>query len=71
MPPENLEEESLAKNPNLELSQWKFALTTEQFKDNIKIRDNLMAAIQDKDMAPFYREVLPHFIWIVINFVFV
>jgi len=57
MPVENLEEESLAKNPNLELSQWKFMLTTEQFKDNIAIRDNLLAAIHEKDMAPFYLEV--------------
>jgi 26S proteasome regulatory subunit N7 len=63
MPVENLEEESLAKNPNLELSQWKFMLTTEQFKDNIAIRDNLLAAIHEKDMAPFYQEVCQDLNW--------
>lgn len=57
MPTENLEDESLAKNPHLELSQWKFMLTTEQFKDNIKIRDDLSKAIADNNMAPFYKEV--------------
>jgi 26S proteasome regulatory subunit N7 len=57
MPAENLEDESLAKNPNLELSQWKFMLTTDQFKDNIGIRDNLMTAITENNMSPFYQEV--------------
>jgi 26S proteasome regulatory subunit N7 len=57
MPAENLEDESLAKNPKLELSQWKFMLTTDQFKDNIGIRDNLMTAITDNNMSPFYQEV--------------
>jgi 26S proteasome regulatory subunit N7 len=57
MPAENLEDESLAKNPNLELSQWKFMLTTDQFKDNIGIRDNLMTVITDNNMSPFYQEV--------------
>lgn len=54
MPAENLEDESLAKNPNLELSQWLFLLTIE---DNASIRQNLMDAITQNDMAPFYKMV--------------
>lgn len=54
MPAENLEEESLAKNPNLELAQWLFLLTIE---DNATIRQNLMDAIVQNDMAPFYKLV--------------
>jgi len=63
MPAENLEDESLAKNPNLELSQWKFMLTTDQFKDNIGIRDNLMTAITENNMSPFYQEVCEALNW--------
>ena len=33
MPVENLEEEGLAKNPNLELAQWKFLLSTDGEKN--------------------------------------
>jgi len=65
MPAENLEEESLAKNPNLELAQWKFMLTTDQFKDNIAIRDNLLAAITENNMAPFYLEVYHSIDWFI------
>lgn len=54
MPAENLEDESLAKNPNLELAQWLFLLTIE---DNAAIRQNLMDAIVQNDMAPFYKMV--------------
>ena len=60
MPAENLEEESLAKNPNLELSQMKFQLT---IGDNLKIKQNLMDAIKAKDMAPFYEECCQSLNW--------
>lgn len=57
MPAENLEEESLAKNPNLQLAQWKFMLTTETYKNDSQIAGNLMAAIKEYNMTPFYEEV--------------
>ncbi|OTF81619.1 26S proteasome non-ATPase regulatory subunit 6-like protein, partial [Euroglyphus maynei] len=60
MPAENLEEESLAKNPNLELAQWLFLLTIE---DNATIRQNLMDAIVQNDMAPFYKLVCETLKW--------
>lgn len=60
MPAENLEDESLAKNPNLELSQWLFLLTIE---DNASIRQNLMDAITQNDMAPFYKMVCETLKW--------
>ena len=57
MPAENLEEESLAKNPNLQLAQWKFMLTTETHKNDSQIAGNLMAEIKENNMTPFYEEV--------------
>jgi len=47
MPLENFEEEGLAKNPNLELAQWKFMLLTEQCKNDSDIKDKLLVAIKD------------------------
>lgn len=55
MPSENLEEESLAKNPNLELAQWMFLLATD---NNDDIRQKLMKAILENNMAPFYKQVM-------------
>lgn len=54
MPAENLEDQSLAKNPRLELAQWLFSLT---IKDDPKVYNDLMNAIKEKDMAPFYKQV--------------
>ena len=45
MPPENLEEESLAKNPNQESAQWVF------------LRQKLLEAIRDNNITPFYKHV--------------
>jgi 26S proteasome regulatory subunit N7 len=42
MPIENLEEEGLAKNPNLELAQWKFLLTTDLHKDDKGLKQKTM-----------------------------
>lgn len=52
---ENLEEESLGKNPNLDLAQYLFLLTTE---DNAATRQKLLDAIQEFNMAPFYKQVI-------------
>lgn len=46
MPAENLEEQGLEKNPNLELAQWKYLLTTDKYKNDTKIRTNLLKAIE-------------------------
>ena len=46
MPLENFEEEGLAKIPNLELAQMKFLLTTDRFRDDPKIKYNLLQGIK-------------------------
>jgi len=46
MPLENFEEEGLAKNPNLELAQWKFMLLTEQYKNDSDIKSKLLEAVK-------------------------
>ena len=46
MPVENLEEQGLEKNPNLELAQWKYLLTTDKYKNDTKIKTNLLKAIE-------------------------
>jgi len=63
MPVENLEEEGLAKNPNLELAQWKFLLGTEDKKADFQLKKNLMAAIEADDMTPFYEEICKELGW--------
>lgn len=63
MPVENLEEEGLAKNPNLELAQWKFLLSTDGEKNNQVIRSDLMKSIEADDMTAFYLEVCHDLGW--------
>ena len=46
MPVENLEEQGLEKNPNLELAQWKYLLSTEKYKNNAKLKTNLLKAVE-------------------------
>lgn len=57
MPAEDFAGESLAKNPNLELAQWKYMLTTDQYRGDKKLASDLLAAIKEDNMAPFYEEV--------------
>lgn len=45
MPVENLEAESLEKNPNLELAQLKFLLTTPEHQNDEQLKVRLMGAI--------------------------
>lgn len=45
MPAENLAEEGLLKNPDLQLSQWKFVLGTEKYKNDPQIKNQLMSAV--------------------------
>lgn len=46
MPIENLEEEGLEKNPNLDLAQKKFLLTTEEYRNDSKLKKELLTAIE-------------------------
>uniref|UniRef100_A0A224YG89 26S proteasome non-ATPase regulatory subunit 6 n=1 Tax=Rhipicephalus zambeziensis TaxID=60191 RepID=A0A224YG89_9ACAR len=62
MPLENLEEESLEKNPNLELAQIKFVLAHHE-PGNDKLKKDLMSAITEHNMAPFYEETCAELGW--------
>lgn len=61
MPVENLEEESLAKNPNLDLAQLKFTLMTSG--TNQTLATKLLEEIKANNMAPFYRECIRDLNW--------
>lgn len=47
MPSENLEEQGLEKNPDLHLSQLKFRLTLSDFKNDSKMKEEIMQAIEN------------------------
>ncbi|XP_077486203.1 26S proteasome non-ATPase regulatory subunit 6-like [Amblyomma americanum] len=64
MPLENLEEESLPKNPDLELAQMKFVLVRHE-PHNDKLKQDLMTAITEHNMAPFYEETCAELGWTV------
>lgn len=57
MPVENLEEESLKRNPNLEIAQWKYLLSTDEYSKDAALQARLLAAIKENNMAPYYVEV--------------
>ncbi|XP_023222238.1 26S proteasome non-ATPase regulatory subunit 6-like [Centruroides sculpturatus] len=61
MPVENLEEQSLAKNPNLHLAQLKFLLSFDA--TNNAVKNELLQAIEENNMAPFYAEVCRDLHW--------
>ncbi|XP_005106668.1 26S proteasome non-ATPase regulatory subunit 6 [Aplysia californica] len=63
MPIENLEEEGLAKNPNLQHAQLRFLLGTEKNKYDSALQEKLMAEIKANDMAPFYEETVQELGW--------
>lgn len=66
MPIENLEEEGLAKNPNLQLAQWKFLLTTDVNKDDKDIKQKTLEFIKEHSEY-FLRDPLPFCRVIVLN----
>ncbi|CAG0882437.1 unnamed protein product [Darwinula stevensoni] len=63
MPLEILGEESLEKNPNLDLAQWKFLLSMPEHKLDESVKTKLMDAIKKDEMAPFYEEVCRDLGW--------
>ena len=46
MPAENLEEQGLEKNPNLQLSQWRFLLKTELPSNTKQLVNDIIAEIK-------------------------
>jgi len=55
MPVENMEEEGLAKIPDLKLAQWKFQLqSVQRFKGDQTVKDKIIAEIKEHNMAPLY-----------------
>lgn len=64
MPLENLEEQGLEKNPNLELAQLKFLLTIKHSSINEReVKEKLMLAIREDNMAPWYEEICKELDW--------
>jgi len=63
MPIENLEEEGLAKNPNLHHAQLRFLLSTKEQKNNQKLKEELMEEIKKNDMVAFYEETVQELGW--------
>jgi len=55
MPIENLEEEGLAKNPNLQLAQWKFLLTTETYKADKEIKQKILDFVKENGEFMWFR----------------
>lgn len=53
MPVENLEAESLDKNPNLELAQLKFLLATPEYQNDEHLKNRLMEAILENSNLTF------------------
>ncbi|XP_014782448.1 26S proteasome non-ATPase regulatory subunit 6 isoform X1 [Octopus bimaculoides] len=57
MPQENLEEEGLPKNPDLQLAQSIFLLSTKKYKNDASIAKKIMDKVIEDNMAPFYETV--------------
>lgn len=51
MPVENFEEEGLAKNPDLQLAQWKFMLSTDKYKNDNSIKAQLTEGMKAGGMC--------------------
>jgi len=67
MPAEDLMHESLAKNPNLDLAQWKYMLTTDIYRNDQKMSQNLLNEMKTHNMAPLYEEVCRDLKWTLDN----
>ncbi|XP_018323910.1 26S proteasome non-ATPase regulatory subunit 6 [Agrilus planipennis] len=63
MPIENLEEEGLEKNPDLELTQFKFLLTLPEFKNDRTVHQKITDGIKKDNMAPWYELVCQEVGW--------
>uniref|UniRef100_A0A4W3HAR8 26S proteasome non-ATPase regulatory subunit 6 n=1 Tax=Callorhinchus milii TaxID=7868 RepID=A0A4W3HAR8_CALMI len=65
MPLENLEEEGLPKNPSLSIAQSRFLLTLDGHRRDEVLRGELMDAVRDNNMAPYYEELCKDLGWSV------
>ncbi|XP_055270230.1 26S proteasome non-ATPase regulatory subunit 6 [Moschus berezovskii] len=63
MPLENLEEEGLPKNPDLRIAQLRFLLSLPEHRGDAAVRDELMAAVRDNNMAPYYEALCKSLEW--------
>ncbi|KAG8127957.1 putative 26S proteasome non-ATPase regulatory subunit 6-like protein [Naja naja] len=63
MPLENLEEEGLPKNPDLRIAQLRFLLSLQPQCPDPAVRQELMAAIRQHDMAPYYESLCKSLDW--------
>ncbi|KAG2471493.1 PSMD6 ATPase, partial [Polypterus senegalus] len=63
MPLENLEEEGLPKNPDLRIAQLKFLLTIDGHRDDVKVKEELMEAVKQNNMAPYYETLCKELKW--------
>jgi len=61
MPVENMEEEGLARIPDLNIAQWIFTCKIEQ--NDKETREKLMGAITEHNMAPLYVSVCKELAW--------
>lgn len=63
MPIEDFTEQGLAKNPKLELAQMKFMLTLSEYQQSKEIKEKLVKAIEDDNMAPWYEQLCQELHW--------
>ncbi|ENN76580.1 26S proteasome non-ATPase regulatory subunit 6 [Dendroctonus ponderosae] len=63
MPMENLEDQGLEKNPDLELTHFKFLLTLPEFKNDKSVHAKITEAIKKDDMAPWYELICQDADW--------
>jgi len=61
MPVENMEEEGLARIPDLHIAQWIFTCKTQ--KDDQETKSKLMSSITEQNMAPLYVAVCKDLKW--------
>jgi 26S proteasome regulatory subunit N7 len=64
MPVENMEEEGLAKNPDLLIAQWKFQLeSVPSYKNDNALKEKLLGIIKENKMSPYYEIVCKDLHW--------
>merc|ERR1719402_1815047 len=59
-----MEEEGLAKNPDLLIAQWKFQLeSVPTYKNDNALKEKLMGIIKENKMSPYYEIVCKDLHW--------
>jgi len=66
MPVENMEEEGLAKIPDLNLAQLKYQLqSVPRYKNDSSLKEQLMKSVEEQKMAPLYEILCKDLKWTV------